>query len=305
MILLWPRTTKEDNMRTRKCVLLLSVLISSFALTSVLAYAQAPPPTPLVVKKISDNVYWTQGGAGGNTGIIIGKDGVIVVDAKTTADSAREVLAEIAKLTPKPVTTAILTHSDGDHVNGLAAFPTSVTVIAQTNCKAEMEATVGGRNPFPKEHLPTKLVDMKEALTINGVRFQLVHFAPAHTAGDLIIYLADQKVAFTGDIVVTNQPDPYPIIHLNKHGTTDGWVQTIRGIIALKANNFVPGHGDMQTKASLQKLLASAQDRREQIKKLVAQGKPLTDVKAALGESTAPAQPQSFTEVVFIESSKS
>jgi len=66
-------------------------------------------PSPLSVKKLADDVYWTQGGAGGNTGIIIGKDGVIVVDAKTTADSAKQVLAEIAKLTPKPVTTVILT----------------------------------------------------------------------------------------------------------------------------------------------------------------------------------------------------
>ncbi len=98
-------------------------------------------PVPLSVKKISDDVYWTQGGAGGNTGIIIGKDGVIVVDAKTTADSARQVLAEIAKLTPKPVTTVILTHSDGDHVNGLAAFPLGLTIIAQENCKKEIEAT--------------------------------------------------------------------------------------------------------------------------------------------------------------------
>src|SRR5215467_3463652 len=84
------------------------------------AQQQAPP---LSVKKLADDVYWTQGGAGGNTGIIIGKDGVIVVDAKTTADSAKQVLSEIAKLTPKPVTTVILTHSDADHVNGLAAFP--------------------------------------------------------------------------------------------------------------------------------------------------------------------------------------
>ena len=52
---------------------------------------------PLSVKPLGGDVYWTQGGAGGNTGIIIGKDGVIVVDAKTTPDSARQVLAEIAK----------------------------------------------------------------------------------------------------------------------------------------------------------------------------------------------------------------
>src|ERR1041385_6243821 len=95
--------------RDRRIVLVGSTLIAVVLITAALAEAQAPPPVPLVVKRITDNVYWTQGGAGGNTGIIIGQNGVIVVDAKTTADSAREVLAEIAKLTPKPVTTAIVT----------------------------------------------------------------------------------------------------------------------------------------------------------------------------------------------------
>src|SRR6266446_4732689 len=121
-------------------------------------------PSPLSVKKLAEDVYWTQGGAGGNTGIIIGKDGVIVVDAKTTADSAKQVLAEIAKLTPKPVTTVILTHSDGDHVNGLAAYPLGLTIIAQENCKKEIEATAGKPNASPQDHLPNKLVDKKESL---------------------------------------------------------------------------------------------------------------------------------------------
>jgi cyclase len=267
-------------------------------------------PVPLSVKKISDTVYWTEGGAGGNTGIIIGKDGVIVVDAKQTAASAKEVLGEIAKLTPKPVTTVMITHSDGDHVNGLAAFPTGLTIISQENCKKEMEATAGSRNPAPQDHLPNKTIEKKESLTINGVHFTLLNFGPAHTSGDMIIYLPDEKVVFTGDLVVTNQPDPYPIIHLNKHGSSEGWIQNMKGIIALKADKFVPGHGDLQTKQDLQKMLTAAQERREKVKKMVAAGKSLSEVKTAVGESTAPAapggfNPPTFTEVVYMELSKS
>src|SRR5437763_13303769 len=105
----------QNTLRSVLAIALLSVLA-----TSVIAQQ---PAQPLSVKPLKQNVYWGQGGAGGNTGIIIGTTGVIVVDAKTTADSAKEMLAEIAKLTPKPVTHVILTHSDGDHVNGLAGFP--------------------------------------------------------------------------------------------------------------------------------------------------------------------------------------
>ena len=112
-----------------------SVKILRLGLTIVVGLAATPAmaqqlPTPLSVKQLKPDVYWTQGGAGSNTGIIIGKTGVIVIDAGTTADSAKDRLAEIAKPTPKPITHVILTHSDGDHVNGVAAFSAGVTVVA-------------------------------------------------------------------------------------------------------------------------------------------------------------------------------
>src|SRR5438552_16202212 len=96
---------------------------------------------PLKTTKVKDNVYWVQGGVGSNDGFIVGNTGVVLVDTKTTVDSEKGVLAEIAKVTPKMVNTAIITHSDGDHVNGLAALPAGVTVIAQENCKKEMQAS--------------------------------------------------------------------------------------------------------------------------------------------------------------------
>src|SRR5436853_6195100 len=140
-------------------------LVFAIALTAMsfgaVAKAQQQPP-PLSVKELNGGVYWTQGGAGGNTGIIVGKDGVIVIDAKTTPASAKDMLAEIAKITPKPVTTVILTHSDGDHVNGLAAFPAGLTIISQENCKKEMEASASSRNPALQDKLPTKTVATNE-----------------------------------------------------------------------------------------------------------------------------------------------
>ena len=75
-----------------------------------------------MVRQLKGDVYWAQGGAG-ELRDHHWPERVIVVDAKTTPNSAKDMLAEIAKVTPKPVTHVILTHSDGDHVNGLAAFP--------------------------------------------------------------------------------------------------------------------------------------------------------------------------------------
>src|ERR1035438_4934368 len=156
------------------------------------------PAAPFMAHQLKPNVYWIEGG-GGNSGVIIGDKGVIVIDAKTTAAGGKELLENIAKITPKPVTTVILTHSDGDHVNGLAAFPAGVKVIAQENNKKEQEAALaaGGRGAPPADHLPSQVISKdKETLKIEGVKFEFHHWAPAHTSGDLIIYLPGEKIVF-------------------------------------------------------------------------------------------------------------
>ena len=181
--------------------------IGSIACLSALAQGQAP--APFTTHQLTPNVYWIEGG-GGNSGVIVGDKGVIVIDAKTTAAGGKELLDDIAKITPKPVTTVILTHSDGDHVNGLAAFPTTgITVIAHENNKKEQETALaaGGRGAPPADHLPTQVVTKnKETLKIDGVKLEVYHWAPAHTSGDLVVYLPSEKIVFTGDIIAGQSP---------------------------------------------------------------------------------------------------
>src|ERR1019366_318417 len=149
----------------------LFTFIAIATIASTFASAQQPPAAPFVTKELTKDIYWVSGG-GGNSGILIGKKGVIVIDAKTTLDGGKQLLAEIAKVTPKPVTTVILTHSDSDHVNGLAAFPAGITIIAHENNRKEQEAALkaGGRGAPPADRLPTRLVTKnKESMTIDGV----------------------------------------------------------------------------------------------------------------------------------------
>jgi cyclase len=274
----------------RKLIFGLAMTFGLCALASAAAaqQPQQPSPPPLVVHNLKENlsalkipVYWIEGG-GGNTGVIVGDNGVVVIDAKTTGDAGKEIVADIAKLTPKPITHVIITHSDGDHVIGLVSFPMGLTIIAQENCKTEMEAaiTAGGRGAPPKEYLPTQTYADKDALKIDGVRFQLLHFGPAHTSGDTVVYLPDEKVAFSGDILASVVPDP--IIHPEKNGSPAGWIKTMQGMLKLNADTFVPGHGMVETKADVEKKLAEVQDKDKQIRSLVAQGKSLDDVKQAM-----------------------
>ena len=272
----------------------------------VAAMAQQPPP-PLKVTKVKDNVYWVQGGVGSNDGFIVGDKGVVLVDTKTTVDSEKGVIAEIAKVTPKKVDTVIITHSDGDHVNGLAAFPAGLTIIAQENCKKEMEASAGSRNPAPQDRLPSKTYNKTDKLTADGVHIQLHHWANGHTSGDTIVYLPDEKIVFGGDLLVTNRPDT--LIHLEKNGSAAGWIENAKGMVGLDADTYLTGHGEMMTKADVQKKLALIQDKYNKIKTMAAQGKSLDEIKSSLGEPTAAPPPNpngnppaaTLTEVIYKE----
>ncbi len=262
------------------------------ALCADSALAQGPPPQqPVMMKQLKPDVWAGIGGSGGNSTIVIGKTGVIVVDAKQTEAGAKDLLAEISKITPKPVTTVFLTHSDGDHVNGLVAYPAGIKIIAHQNNKKELETALaaGGRGAPPPDRLPTQVVAKnKETMTIDGVKLELYHWAPAHTSGDLVVYLPDQKIAATGDIITTNRADDNPNIHIDKNGSAEGWIANVKGIAGLNADVYVPGHGDLQMKSDIQRKLNAVIERRAKIAAMVKQGKSLEEIKAALPDSPAP-----------------
>lgn len=270
--------------------------------------AQGPQQAAFTAHMLSPNVYWVEGG-GGNSGVIIGEKGVVVIDAKTTAAGGQQLLAEIAKITPKPVTAVIETHSDGDHVNGIAAFPEGIAVIAHANNKQEQEKALaaGGRGAPPAGHLPTRVVTGNhETLHLEGETIEAYHWAPAHTSGDLVLYLPREKIVFTGDIIATQFPDA--LIHLEKNGSSAGWVETVNGMLAFDCDRYVPGHGNVQSKADVRARLKAASEKREKIQALAAQGKTLDEVKAAVdgapsGGGTPGRGPgfASFTEVVYRE----
>jgi glyoxylase-like metal-dependent hydrolase (beta-lactamase superfamily II) len=288
----------------RRNLLINGLRWASLVPVTAVAMSQGPTPaSPFVTHQLKPNIYWIEGG-GGNSTVIVGTNGVIVFDAKTTKAGGQELLDDITKITPKPVTTVILTHSDGDHVNGLAAFPAGLKVIAHENNKKEQETALaaGGRGAPPADHLPTQVTTKnKETLTIDGEKLELFHWAPAHTSGDLIVYLPNEKIVATGDIIAISNPDPR--IHDEKHGSTEGWITTAKEMAALDADTFVPGHGSIQTKADIQKRIADAEARRAQVKEMVAQGKSLDEIKGALGDNDK-LNYKSWTEVCYEELAK-
>jgi glyoxylase-like metal-dependent hydrolase (beta-lactamase superfamily II) len=252
-------------------------------LASAAPLAQRGPS--LSVKELKPGIYLVQGG-GGNSGVVIGSGGVVVIDAKETPDAGKALIAEVAKLTPKPITHVILTHSDADHVGGLAAFPTNVAVIAHAGAKVEMEeANAGARGAQARNRLPTQVVARTgENLTLQGVRFELRHWAPAHTGGDLTVILPEARVAFSGDLTA-NTADP--LIRLEKRGSSEGWISSMKGLLGFRVQ-FVPGHGNVQTGTELQAVLSASAQKRDWVVSLTKEGKTLDDIKRTVGDPVTP-----------------
>jgi cyclase len=271
----------------------------TLAFFGAVTFTHAATPQ-LTVKKVKDNVY-VAGGIIANSTIIIGRDGVIVVDAQNRPDEGRQVVLEVGKLTPKPLTTVILTHSDPDHARGLGGFPHGLTIIATENAKKEIEAELarGGERAPPRDYLPNKIVqEPREDVTIDGVKMTLIHIAPAHTSGDLAVYLPDEKLVVGGDLL----GDGDPTVHLEKNGSSEGWIRFVSALVALDADTYIRGHVDVATRDQVRASLAHTQTKRAKIVELVKEGKSLDEIKQAVGDPLKnPSRFPSFTETTYQE----
>jgi glyoxylase-like metal-dependent hydrolase (beta-lactamase superfamily II) len=295
-------------------IVALSVLISAMAAPA--AWAQQPPapqpagaqqaPVTLQVHQITPSVYWVQGG-GGNSGVIVGEQGVIVIDTKVRPELGKQLVDDIAQITPKPITTVIVTHSHIDHIGGLPSFPKNITVIAHENAVKEIQASIakGGQGAPIAASVPNKVVTKtKEELTIDGIKLELLHWGPGHTTGDMVVFLPKEKLVFTGDLIEGNRFRPEIEV---VNGASEGWIANVKGMTALDATQYVSGHAAVLDKDAVSKYLNDVENERAEIVKLVAQGKTLQEVQAAVGDPPANAPNgygmrfPAFSDVVYRE----
>lgn len=281
--------------------------IVAIVLAGAVVPALAQEPT-LTMQQLKPNV-WVAMGDGGNSTIFVGDAGVVVVDAKRTETGGKALLAEIAKITPKPVTAVILTHSDGDHVNGLVAFPADIRIISHDSNKREQEAAIrAGTAGVPTDRLPNEIVPFyaqgqgmpmedHKTLSIEGLDLDIRWWGRAHTSGDLAVSLAAAGVVATGDLIATTRADDNPNVHPEKRGNTRGWLRAARGLASIDAEIYVPGHGDLATREDIERKESATLLLRNEISEMIDEDKTLDEIKAAL-----PNAAEEFVEVVYSES---
>jgi cyclase len=180
-------------------IVVLGVLVAVGALSmSVAAWnANGQAQRTITVDQVKDNLYVLKGG-GGNTGVFVTTDGVVVVDAKNPG-WGQSILDKIREITPKPVTTLISTHTHGDHVSGNVEFPANVTVVAHQNAKASMEkmpifAENGNRG------MATRTYTDRLTIGTSADAVELFYFGPGHTNGDSVVVFPALRAAHMGDL---------------------------------------------------------------------------------------------------------
>ena len=260
-------------------------------------------PAPIALEKIADNIYQVTGGSGANCGAIIGEKEVMVIDAKMSEESARQMLAEIAKISPVPIRVLAFTHSDGDHINGITGFPADIKILAHEETKHYMDEAF--KDERQRAYLPLIKTFPSASLEydLGGRKIQLIYFGPAHTSGDVVIYCPKEKVAFLGDLFFAGRD---PLVHRHKNGSSFGLVKVLNSVLQLDAEVFLSGHAEKATRADVKALIKSIEDKQAQIKAMIAEGKSLDEIKKFYKVEDRPATPGrpqflSLAEVIYLE----
>ena len=200
----------------------------------------APPPqAPMEIKQVKPGVYMVTGN-GGNSTVVVGPTGVVLVDTKNPGEKIYdELLAKIAGVTSEPVAEVLITHHHADHSgNTLLFLNHGVKVIGH---QEELEALqTYASNATPRPTPPSVTYEKELVTTAGGVKVEAHHWGAGHTGGDTVVYFPAQKVVSGGDEVVATTPNiDYPF-----NGSVTGWLKSLDAIAKLDFDYVIPGHGN-------------------------------------------------------------
>lgn len=234
-----------------------AVLLVAAAVPACLAADANFDAVTITAEKVAGNVTMLQGN-GGNIGISMGPDGVLMIDDQFAplSDKIKAAIMELGGSLPKFL---LNTHWHGDHTGGNENFADSATIISHHNVRIRLADPANQRVP---ESLPVITFEDGIAVHFNGEEVRLIHLPNGHTDGDAAIWFTGSNVIHMGDEYVVGG---FPFIDLNSGGSIEGLLDNHERLAGMLPDDIrvIPGHGPLSTKAEMKawsdKVRAAAQ----------------------------------------------
>ncbi|MCU1338374.1 MAG: hypothetical protein JWO19_3955 [Bryobacterales bacterium] len=281
------------------------------------------------ILKVQGNIYMIVG-PGGNTALQIGDQGALVVDTQYEEVSDK-IVAEIRKLTSKPIRYVINTSADPDHTGGNAkisragapviggnlgavAFENGATIVAHENVLRAMNAAAEGQAVSNPDMLPTTTYFQGQKEIFFNEEPVLVMFQPAaHTNGDSMVFFRRSDVIATGDIF---NMDSFPVINVDKGGNIQGVIKALNLVLDITVPKHeqeggtyvIPGHGRLTDEHDVLEYRDMITIIRDRVQNMIKKGMTLAQVRAAkptleydgrYGSTTGSWTTDMFVEAVF------
>lgn len=216
-----------------------------------------PPTWETELRELAPGVfaYVQAGGPGRNNvsisdaGVIVGDDGLMVIDSLTAPMHAKAMVAAIRKVSDKPFRHLINTHHHGDHVNG-NQYISGAEIIGHPYCREEVLKAVAGPALWQKREgwadgteqrrilPPTTTIEHKVTYHYGKTVVEVFPLLPAHTYGDLVVYLPQHKILFAGDIGF------FFVAPFCQNANPSNWINVVDQIVnKMEVDTIVPGHG--------------------------------------------------------------
>ena len=231
--------------------------------------------------RVKGNIYMLNG-TGGNVGVSLGEDGVLIVDDKF-APLADKIRAALKSVGGGDLKFILNTHWHGDHTGGNVVFGPEAQIIAHTNVRKRLigELTAAGRNaqPAPKDAWPVITFDESLSVHFNGEEIRAMHFPRGHTDGDSVIFFTTSNVVHMGDDFFTGR---FPFVDLASGGDVEGLKNNIASVISKLPTDvtIIPGHGPISKLEDLKTYHRMLVETTDRVRAAMRAGKSPDQIKA-------------------------
>ena len=240
-------------------------------------------PQPIQVKQVAPDLYFYWNDGSSNSVFLVTDEGVLVIDTQQHPVDARRLLAEIRKVSDKPVKWVVVTHAHGDHFLGNPVFKAEgAVIISQRDTRAMMQKYYGDEVKRRVDYfqrykldpgelrmlLPDVTFDSRFTIYLGGRAIELIHMGPAQNPGDTLILFPHARTLFLGG--------PFSRQNWSNYSFTpsvENWIATLKKAAAFDVDVFLGGHGDVGTRQDVLEYAQMHEDFLKAVRAGIAEGR--------------------------------